>query len=526
MRQNHLQSLMRGAWILSLGALITKVLSAVYRIPFQNLVGNTGFYVYQQVYPLYGLAVVLALSGGPVYISKRVASASNQAGKKLAARRALVLMFGLGALLFAVLFLFAPQIARGMADTRLTPLIRTVSWLYLIVPFVATARGYFQGENNMVATATSQVVEQITRVAIIIAAAVVGTALHWSVYLIGAIAMSGALFGGTAAAAMLMPHFRRSLDGRLLTQEAPDEGWGRYSRNFFSEGGALVLFSALMILLQLVDSFTVTKGLQLSGLTAAVARDLKGVYDRGQPLVQLGLVVATALSQSLLPALTVAKHKQADEFYNRTAVMMLHLAIASAVLATTGLMALMPFANQLLFGDRQGTGTLTIYVISVALVAAINAEASLLQSQDQFRTTTIALVAGVVVKMMITTKLTAKFGTSGSALATCIALVVTLMIIYAAMAPVIRRAIWHNRFMAHLVGLGLAVLATGWVCGTLIGQTSRSGALFAAAVTGVACLVVALVAGYKLRLLTLREMIMLPGGSQLMRRFNRHKRKE
>ncbi|WP_082404144.1 oligosaccharide flippase family protein [Lacticaseibacillus sharpeae] len=75
MRQNHLQSLMRGAWILSLGALITKILSAVYRVPFQNLVGNTGFYVYQQVYPLYGLAVVLALSGGPVFISKLVAGA-------------------------------------------------------------------------------------------------------------------------------------------------------------------------------------------------------------------------------------------------------------------------------------------------------------------------------------------------------------------------------------------------------------------------------------------------------------------
>jgi PST family polysaccharide transporter len=525
MRQNHLQSLMRGAWILSLGALITKILSAVYRVPFQNLVGNTGFYVYQQVYPLYGLAVVLALSGGPVYISKRVAGAGSATLKKEAARRAFVMMFVLGILVFAGLFLFAPQIARGMADARLTPLIRTVAWLYLIIPFVATARGFFQGENNMVETATSQVAEQIVRVTIIIAAAVIGTMLHWSVYLIGAVAMSGALVGGAVAASMLAPHYLQGVNHQLLPKQATSEGWSAYATTFFSEGGALVLFSALMIMLQLVDSFTITKGLQQSGVTAAVARNLKGIYDRGQPLVQLGLVVATALAQSLLPALTVAQRKQAHSFYNRTAVMMLHLAVASAVLATTGLMAIMPFANQLLFGDRQGTGTLVIYVISVALVAAINAVASLLQSQDQFRTTTIALLAGVAVKALITIPLTRMEGTTGSAWATCLALMLTLWIVYQALNPVIRRAIWHNGFMRHLCGLAVAVLLTGGVVAGIIGQTTRMGALVGCAVTGIACLVAALLVGYRLRLLTVREVLMLPGGSKLLHFIGR-KRKE
>ncbi|WP_156300955.1 oligosaccharide flippase family protein, partial [Lacticaseibacillus sharpeae] len=103
------------------------------------------------------------------------------------------MMLGVGGVIFAGLFLGAPAIARAMADAQLAPLIRTIAWLYLIVPFVAVARGYFQGNNNMVATATSQVVEQIIRVVIIIAAAVIGTALHWSVYVIGALALGGAL---------------------------------------------------------------------------------------------------------------------------------------------------------------------------------------------------------------------------------------------------------------------------------------------------------------------------------------------
>ncbi|RKJ14834.1 polysaccharide biosynthesis protein, partial [Butyricicoccus sp. 1XD8-22] len=70
---NDSRQLMKGAVILTLAAFIIKILSAVYRVPFQNIVGDTGFYIYQQVYPLYGIASVLAASGFPVIISRIVA---------------------------------------------------------------------------------------------------------------------------------------------------------------------------------------------------------------------------------------------------------------------------------------------------------------------------------------------------------------------------------------------------------------------------------------------------------------------
>ena len=62
------RQMMQGALVLSLAAFIAKILSAVYRVPFQNMVGNTGFYVYQQVYPIYGIGMTFALSGFPVFV--------------------------------------------------------------------------------------------------------------------------------------------------------------------------------------------------------------------------------------------------------------------------------------------------------------------------------------------------------------------------------------------------------------------------------------------------------------------------
>ena len=63
----------KGALILTTAGFIIKILSAAYRVPFQNIVGDVGFYIYQQIYPIYGIAAVLAASGFPVVISKMVA---------------------------------------------------------------------------------------------------------------------------------------------------------------------------------------------------------------------------------------------------------------------------------------------------------------------------------------------------------------------------------------------------------------------------------------------------------------------
>ncbi|UTW70566.1 oligosaccharide flippase family protein [Anaerobacillus sp. HL2] len=63
------RDLWRGAVYLSIAAVIIKILSAVYRIPYQNIVGDVGFYVYQQIPNIWSYAT-LSTYGFPVIISK------------------------------------------------------------------------------------------------------------------------------------------------------------------------------------------------------------------------------------------------------------------------------------------------------------------------------------------------------------------------------------------------------------------------------------------------------------------------
>ena len=86
------QVAMQGAAVLTLAALVAKVLSAIYRVPLQNMVGNEGFYVYQQVYPIYGIGMTFALNGLPSFIGKQVALQNNHKQSKILLKRYAVIV--------------------------------------------------------------------------------------------------------------------------------------------------------------------------------------------------------------------------------------------------------------------------------------------------------------------------------------------------------------------------------------------------------------------------------------------------
>ena len=145
--------------IFSLAGILSKILSAVYRVPFQNIVGDVGFYIFQQVYPMIGISVMLATSGFPVIISKLLNDYGTQTGQKFSACLCFFCrLVGLG--FFLLLFAGAVAIAGFMGDPALAGVIRAVSFSYLLLPLVSLLRGYFQGSERMLPTALSQIGEQ------------------------------------------------------------------------------------------------------------------------------------------------------------------------------------------------------------------------------------------------------------------------------------------------------------------------------------------------------------------------------
>ena len=113
------QSFVKGAAILGAAAFISKLLGVFYRIPYQNMTGDEGLYIYQQVYPLYSTLLVLATAGFPIAVSKLVSerlALGDTYGAKRVFRLSSTVLTATGVFFFCILFFGAEIIAEWMGN--------------------------------------------------------------------------------------------------------------------------------------------------------------------------------------------------------------------------------------------------------------------------------------------------------------------------------------------------------------------------------------------------------------------------
>ncbi|MGY3766986.1 putative polysaccharide biosynthesis protein [Vagococcus vulneris] len=515
------KKMLRGTLILTVTSFVVKVLSAVYRVPFQNLVGDEGFYVYQQVYPLYGIAMTFALSGLPIYLSKLIAGSQDAAEQQLIISKFLTVVGCLSVLSFTLIYFGSGIIAIAMGDTALRPVIQAVSLVFLIIPFISLYRGYYQGLMEMKPTAISQLVEQSIRVLIILVAGYLFLKLSLSVYQTGTIAMWGAVFGSISGLATLVYYsFKKKvhfswLKVRVLVDKT-------FTRKLLTQGGILCVFSAYLILFQLIDSFSVLHALRMNGLSDLSAKIAKGVYDRGQPLVQVGLVVAVSMTATFLPLLTRYYIENNRQRYDATVQSYLKISRVVSSAAAIGLALILPYINQALFNENEGQLTLEIFVLSIFFVSMIQSYQTIYQSQNRVKHQFISAVSGLVVKLLTTDWLTSDFGTLGASVSTLLGLAVCLVMFHLHLHQLVKKSNESTRATAKLLlSLGImtgSLLIYRWVISLFV-LHSRTLALFLAllgVMIGVGSYLTCLI---KLAVLNHSEWLMLPLGDKVVKQF-------
>lgn len=524
------QNLVVGAGVLALAGLVAKVLSAVYRVPFQNLVGNTGFYVYQQVYPIYGIGMVFALSGWPVFVSKLIAEQSDDPlNQQLIARRMFWLLLGISAGLFVLIYGGAPILAILMGnDRQLIGVIQAVAWMFWFMPFLTVGRGFAQGRQDMLPTAISQVIEQIVRVAVILIAAYWAMNHDWSMYRMGAWTTFSATIAGLAATITLIASLRSVWQDPLpkALGKRPEFAWSRLFKRLLDEGGLLAMIAALLVLLQLMDSFSVKVLLEQSGLTAALAEATKGVYDRGQPMVQLGMVVATGLGTSLLPVLRQHIIREDEDAFRADFQMTMRLSVLFSVITTVGLIVIMPTLNQMLFGSMQGSKALAWYSLTIIPATLITVLVATLQSLNRTKGLGWMITATILLKIGLNALLVPGWQIDGASVATLIALL-PLTIFTIVRIP---RFVWSNwrpsRWYAKLASISIMVGSLAGFCryyGSLVLGSSRIASIevtLLAVVVGTGAFIGGLV---WTQILSADEWKALPKGDRIYERLMKRK---
>ncbi|MBU7594085.1 putative polysaccharide biosynthesis protein [Metabacillus halosaccharovorans] len=430
--KDHMNIALRGVFILTIAGLVTKILSAAYRVPYQNIVGDIGFYIYQQVYPFYGMSVVLATSGFPVMISKVMSDLGHGKSEQDRSKIMSIAMIYLtifGVALFFLLYIYSQPISIIMGDAKLAPLIEISSLSFLLVPFISLLRGYFQFEQNMQPTAVSQVVEQGFRVSFILISSYFFIYFGYDLYTAGWGALVSSVMGSIGGFSILLFLWRRNKRERRLYWNLSASIQSRdivlsLLKYSFSFG----ITSLLLILIQLVDALHLYALLLQNGIDEEMAKVAKGVYDRGQPLIQLGTVVATSFALSLVPAIAQAKMQKNEGFIKEKLQISLKLCLVIGAGAAGGLIALIDPINMMLFKDISGSKVLMILSGSILFTSICLTMFAVLQGLGYTFVPSIAVVIGVAFKYLGNIMLIPKYDTMGAAISSLVAYFIVALV--------------------------------------------------------------------------------------------------
>ena len=455
-----------GAAVLLVGSVVARMLGALYRIPLTNILGAEGMGMYQLVFPVYALFMVLATAGIPTSLSRTVAEkrALGENTKKyfsVAMCALLVLGIAFGLLMGALSDVLATR--QGNADTRFGFLIIAPAITFVCV--ISGFRGYFQGQMYMLPTALSNVVEQVVKLAVGIGASY-ALAKRGVIY-----AVCGALFGVTVseivtAAYMGATYFfsskkekREQLVARVSLQErdlqsgsendvlqgetraqgdknldnvvARSTKKARFERVSRGELKGMLrvalpiaAVAALMPLANFFDSIIIVNMLEAFGLKQSVATAEYGIISGSvNSLINMPVVAIMSLAVTVVPSVSASRAtRDIDGVMLKSSLCvrlayLLGIAFAFylAVFARNVIGALYPALSEQ--NTVVAVNVLRITAANVVFLSVMQIYVSLLQAVDKTKYAVFSLIASIIVKIVLDVVLTRYIGINGAAIA-------------------------------------------------------------------------------------------------------------
>lgn len=417
--------LVKGTLILSIATLLTKIIGSLFWAPFQNIAGDQTVGLYRISFPFYSILLMVASAGIPITVSKFVAERLSQDDYPAARRvfkAAAIILSLTGLFAFCILFFGADFISRVLLDNPDTKYsMQVLACSILIVPVMGAYRGFFQGQQQMMPTGISQVIEQVIRVGVVIGLTYWMVQEGMSTDLVAAGATSGAFFGAVGGLLVVLWYNRR--DKQIQYDKTwnppirrPESLWS-LSKKIFVYAIPISLATLVLPLIGLIDSFTVPRLLMDTGLSDAATNTQFGIYSRGEPFVNVISTFSSSLTLALIPAIAAhiargekeAVAHKVSQSWLMTLVISLPASLALCVLAE-------PF-NISMYMDNKGESTLSILAFSSIFSTLAVTCSGILQGLGYNKLPVRHLLIGAAVKVAGNFLFIPTMGIRGSALA-------------------------------------------------------------------------------------------------------------
>ncbi len=440
------QTFFGGVFVLFIGGLLAKVLGAVFRVPLTWILGTEGLGLYQLVFPVFSLLIVLASSGMPTSISKMVAERKERGDKRgvqQVFRVSLIFMAIVGAVFSLILLLSAQGLANLQGNTLCSLGYLGIAPAVFFVCILSVFRGYFQGQSNMTPTALSQIIEQAGKLAFGLLGAylLIGYGIEYGAF--------GAILGVTISEILAvlvlciiyLKDKKSNLNSAQNGVHSTVHNINRYSverklnykssiflkrkdtksintkrsaknsaifRELIKTSVPIVLASITLPLIVMIDSFLVVNLLGRAGFTESASTQLWGIESGVvTSLINMPVALSLAVAISIVPAVARLKDNSASiEKINQALLLCILLALPVAFVFVLYPQLITQFVYQNTLGgavfNRISANLLTVSAPIVVLGSILQVQNSSLQGLGYGRATMINMILAGVLKVLLT----------------------------------------------------------------------------------------------------------------------------
>ena len=443
-QKNDSEKMLRGSWLLTVGAVSTQIMGMLYIIPFYSIMGGEeNLALYGYAYTPYAIMLSFAIAGLPGAVSKFIAKYNALGMYKTSQKLYLssfIVSFGLGIISFIILFFMAPILAdiqtlyAGDAiwsSEDITRVIRVISFAIIIIPLFATWRGVFQGFESFGPTTASLVLEQLVRIIFLLAGTyIVIEVINGSIRTANEVAVFAAFIGGFAALFTLMFFwFKRKphIDKMVASDDTGETlSYRVMYKEIISYSVPIILMGISISTLMLIDQLTHNNALEMANVPETYHHEWFTILNlTTHKLVMIPTAFASAFGVSSIPFITKNYFlKQLDSVNVHIKTTLLSTLIFTIPAALGLLILSAPIYTAFYEYNEFGNLVLLVYAPVAILFALFTVTCSIMQGINKQWYTMVYIVIMFAVKLLINIPLIMQFYTVGAVLGTMISLAV------------------------------------------------------------------------------------------------------
>ena len=418
-----------GVLLLTIAGIAEKILGVILKIPLNGYLGSDGMGYFNSAYNIFSTFYTISITGLPIATSIMI-SKSRAKGKKLEVSHifnvSLTLFIVVGIIGSSIMFFGAKTIANIIdKNNNSYYCIQAIAPILLIICISSAIRGFYQGHQNMMPSAVSELLDAFGKCFLGIFFGGYAIKHGYSVEVAAAAAIAGITIGHILGMGFLIiTKFVLKPDYSYLNVEIDDKHSASYQtilKRMLVIAVPITLSSLALGLTATIDTFTI-----MNVLNADNAMGLYGDYTTlAVTLYRLPHAFIVPISSSLTPALSAAVSAQNKQRTKGTIFSSIKIASIISIPCSIGMGVLASPIISLLFGRNTPSETiertaplLSILSVAIFLMAMLTITSSILQSYNKQNKPVISMTCGTIVKLILNLVLISSFGIIGAPIAT------------------------------------------------------------------------------------------------------------